>query len=910
MGSGYCFKKPIKMTMIKKLLTAAAAAAVLLTAALPSQAVKREQRSTWMSAFVADWPSSPITASSAESHKAILQNALDSLQRNNFTTIYYHARAMSDAMYDSKYEPWSSYVSGTRGVAPAFDPLAYLVENAHKRGIEVYAWLNPYRYINSSYSTGWGNNGGDKNYENSHPDWLIEWQNGSQTWTILNPALPEVKQRIIDVTLDIIDKYDVDGIVFDDYFYQNGLPASYDASDYAAYTAAGGTMPQMDWRRENVNDMVRKLYKAIKADKPWVRFGIGPAGVAGKHAENYGLDPCPGSDWQYDGICSDPLAWLSEGTIDFISPQVYWKIGNAAADYAKITPWWYEAAAKFNRQCFISQDLSNTQGSSCPLTEFYDQITMTHTNVVGEGPGTVYFPWKSLLARRERIDGSWLSLFRYLRSTVFDTRALTPATTWETVAYPGTVSNVARSGRTLTWDGPDNVRFTVYAVPANVDVKHFYKDAQYLMGNTYTKSFEIPAELPKYAGYGISDANLGNYNYAVAVLDRYGNEYSAVFEGATVGASEKPDMTFPVNGELAPKGFQFAWNGSAEVSEVAIATDAAMTNIVARFEANGNATPSTGVYNFEPDVTYYWTVTARGNNATDTKADQVESFQVDIFRLLSPADGSEDVELTPTISWSNLGDGASYHLLVSQYASMQNPVVDETTTTTSFAVPQYVLSAGVTYYAQVVATVAGGTEETDVYEFTTKAVDVPTPTFVTPAVSGATLHANEMVAVQPVEGVVSTHFQISEKETFPARSSYNGTYPVGTFSTPALADVKVVSTPLQDGKTYNLRAQFNYFKDGKTSTSEWTPTITFVYSSEDSGVASVDADGVKIVDNVLQADAEALQVSAYALDGKLMLQTLTDAAGYADLSTLADGSYLVTVVDAAGAVKTLKFVRK
>lgn len=164
---------------------------------------------------------------------------------------------------------------------------------------------------------------------------MIKWENNGRTWTILNPALPEVKQRIIDVTIDLISKYDVDGVVFDDYFYQNGLPASYDAADYAKYTAAGGTMSQLDWRRENVNDMVRQLYAAIKAAKPWVRFGIGPAGVAGKHADDYGLEPCPGNDWQYDGICSDPLAWLSEGTIDFISPQVYWRIGYSAADYAK-----------------------------------------------------------------------------------------------------------------------------------------------------------------------------------------------------------------------------------------------------------------------------------------------------------------------------------------------------------------------------------------------------------------------------------------------------------------------------------------------------------------------------------------------------------------------------------------------
>ena len=253
--------------MRKNILIAAAATTALLAASFQASAVKREHRATWMSAYVSDWPSTAITASNAENLKAVCNNNLDSLQRNNFTTIYYHARTMCDAMYDSKYEPWSSYVSGTRGVTPAFDPLGYIVEHAHERGLEVYAWLNPYRYLNSSYNTGWGENGGDKNYENSHPDWLIKWTTDSRTWTILNPALPEVKQRIVDVVLDIIDKYDVDGIVFDDYFYQESLPEEYDADDYAAYTSAGGTLSQLDWRRENVNDMVRKVYAAIKADK-------------------------------------------------------------------------------------------------------------------------------------------------------------------------------------------------------------------------------------------------------------------------------------------------------------------------------------------------------------------------------------------------------------------------------------------------------------------------------------------------------------------------------------------------------------------------------------------------------------------------------------------------------------------
>lgn len=148
---------------------------------LTASAQKREHRATWMSGYISDWPTAKLTASNADSQKRLCLAHLDSLQRNNFTTIYFHVRTMCDAFYDSKYEPWSSYISPSRGTAAAFDPLAFILENAHARGLEVYAWLNPYRYINSSSSEGWGSAGGDKNYENYHPDWLIKWKNGSQT---------------------------------------------------------------------------------------------------------------------------------------------------------------------------------------------------------------------------------------------------------------------------------------------------------------------------------------------------------------------------------------------------------------------------------------------------------------------------------------------------------------------------------------------------------------------------------------------------------------------------------------------------------------------------------------------------------------------------------------------------------
>ena len=186
------------------LLAAFAASFVIAADVVP----KREQRGMWMTAYLGDWPSGKIT----ESNAPIMQNAcrkmLDTMRVNHINVIYYHARAMCDAMYNSAYEPWSSYVSGTRGVAPAFDPLGFLVEEAHKRGIEVYAWVNPYRYAHGTNK--WGQS--ELDYVYTHPEWLLT----TDYETVLNPGIPEVRQRVVDVCKDILVKYDVDGLVFDD----------------------------------------------------------------------------------------------------------------------------------------------------------------------------------------------------------------------------------------------------------------------------------------------------------------------------------------------------------------------------------------------------------------------------------------------------------------------------------------------------------------------------------------------------------------------------------------------------------------------------------------------------------------------------------------------------------------------
>lgn len=894
---------------MKKICLFLMTAVLFLVNSVETSAVKREQRATWMSAYTQCWPTSSITESTANTHKRICINNLDSLQKNNMTTIYYHVRTMCDAMYDSKYEPWSSYVSGTRGQAPIFDPFAYLIENAHARGIEVYAWLNPYRYLNSIYADNYGSEGGDKNYENSHPDWLIEWKNGDRMWTILNPALPEVKQRIVDVVADIMSKYDIDGIVFDDYFYQTGLPLSYDAAYYEKYKSAGGTLSQGDWRRENVNDMVRKVNAYIKSTKPWVRFGIGPAGVAcGTNlkavADKYGIEPCPGSDWQYNGIYSDPIAWYNEGSIDFMSPQVYWVI-NGTNDYRAVSTWWYKVAAKFNRHCFISQDLSNSASGVAAFSEFLNEIDVTRTADETGAPGTVYFPWKSLKARTQKVNRKNQFLLNYLRYNAFQYKALTPAATWINVECPGQVSSVKRNGRSLTWNGPSNVKYTIYAVPKDIAFANFHKEEEYLRAITYTPSWEVPAYDSKYANFGISDADLDKYNYAVCVLDRYGNEYSAVFEGATVVPSEKPVIMYPTKGAKAPAVFDFKWTGKASTFEIAIATDAEMKNVLVKKEVSGNYVKSSDVYGFEAEKTYYCTITARDNNATETRSDVV-SFTVDVLRITSPLNEATGCEDNLTITWSTATPGAV--LRIASDSSMETVVYEAKTDKDSHKIPEFTLCGNLTYYAQVVA----GEMATKVVSFTVKNMVPSVPVFTNPTVNGQTIYSNHRICLEPERGIYLTRIEVCATQSFGTRSSYIFNGKDFTFMTPHLSEVRVgpsTSSPLlTDGKTYYVRAKYTYYNEaGKSADTEYSPVMSFVYN-KDAGIQSLEVADVIISNDVLQTEEADASVNVFTLDGKLAMTTVTDSNGDASLEEMDSGSYIVTVV-VGGKKHSLKYIK-
>lgn len=883
---------------------------LLVIASLPASGNKREQRAAWMSGFVSDWPSSAITTANAETHKRQCQEHLDTMQRANFTTVYYHVRTMCDAMYDSKYEPWSSYVSGTRGKAPAFDPFAYILEQAHARGLEVYAWLNPYRYINSSYSSGYGNAGGDKNYENSHPEWLIEWNNGGTTWTILNPALPEVKQRIVDVIADIMSKYDIDGVIFDDYFYQNGLPESYDAADYTKYTEGGGTLSQADWRRENVNDMVRMVNAYIKSTKPWVRFGIGPAGVAGKPevTAKYGLPACPGSDWQYNGISSDPLAWLAEGSIDFISPQVYWNIGNENTDFANITPWWYMACKKFDRHCYISQSLTGNFGKASSLDEFVNQVEMIRASNEQEACGYVFFPWRFCKNYTKEINGVKTNIPTYFRRNVYSHKAFSPSVSWITSDAVGKISNLVRKGRELAWTGEDNVRYTIYAVPKSIKQSQFRKEQEYLMGISYKPTYIIPVPNPKYPEQGVSDADLDKYNYAVCVLDRYGNEYAAFFTDPEAADAKAPVLTYPTNGVETPSFFNFKWEGNGQNYELVVAEDSELKNIVYKTELSDQYKFSADVYGFEAGKTYYWRVSSRTNNVGELKS-EVRSFKVDEFRVKTPIEGSEAVADNPEISWSVVDGADKYKLEISKSKLFKEVTVSREVKDVKCQIEPYILSGNTTYYVRVTAEVKGRSFVTKESSFRTVLIEGVKPDIVRPFENGQTMYSNYTVDVAPQRGITVLKIMISPNEKFSARSSYNGTFTQFETSTPELSTIKVGSSKLADGKTYYVRAQVSYIgAEGGTVTSEWSDVKTFVYSSEQGGVSSITGAALHYADGILMTGMPGASVAVYGISGALAGSYTTDRAGNADLTSLPSGVYVAKVTDGIK-VENIKIVK-
>lgn len=851
--------------------------------------ISREHRAIWVSPFLSNnWPTAALTTANAETQKKALRTNLNLFKSQGINVLYYHVRANCDAMYESSYEPWSRNVSGTRGVAPAFDPFAYLVEQAHVYGIEVYAWVNPYRY----HANVNGSNGDHPlNYEVSHPEWLI---NGKSSNRVLNPAIEEVKQRVVDVCKEIITKYDVDGLVFDDYFYpQGGMYENSSAPDYSHYQASGTSLSIADWRRANVNEMVSRVHKMVQETKPYVCFGISPAGrYDSPTVASYGLPAAPHGDMNYAALYCDPLAWMDQGTVDFISPQIYWP-----NMFSSLLDWWKTAAYRFNRHIYFSTSLSGYDADT-----FIQEVLTNRDYCYQDAAGIVFFEYNQFVNSTSLYNSSYKTFGAIFKDAVFQTKALTPIRTWNNKKNPVMVSNITLNGTTLTWDAISGARYTIYAVPESITDAEFSCQREYLVGIKYTNSCNIP-----------SDKTSG-YRYAVAVYDRYGNEYSPLFMGATKKTISAATLTTPINGAKTTAMFSFKWNGQGTKYLVEVAKDASFNNMVGSFETTTNSLSSTLLPELTSGDTYYWRVVSIAPNALQTTSAATSFVAGANLKINSPVTGSVDVSLTPNIVWEGAETDVNYLLEIatSKDFAPLSKVYTAQTTKISHQVPAATLSGYTVYYARVTATAGDATAVGEVSQFrTVEPTNVSAPEFVRPNANGVTLYSNQTLKFKTWStGLSKVNIEVATASNFPARSKITNSLTGYATETAELGSGTTGgwSKALTDGKTYYVRARGEYNTSSGTKYTDWSTVMNFVYSSE-AGIDDVTTDKAEVyvtIDDVLVLSGKPSQVGIYSISGQLVASVYAESTY--DLSGLAHGAYIIVVSDGVE-FKTIKYVK-
>ncbi|MDD7191915.1 MAG: family 10 glycosylhydrolase, partial [Sodaliphilus sp.] len=463
-------------------------------------AQKREMRSVWIATvFNIDWPKANHYGN-PDLMKADLIAYFDACKTANLNSVCFQVRPMCDAFYKSSYEPWSSYLSGSRGTDPGWDPLAFAVQEAHKRGLRIDAWVNPYRYSKTPEQP-WAGESWSNAKDAEARKHLLTYGGVS----ILDPAQQWTIDRIVNVCVEIITKYDVDGLVFDDYFYPDKIPTTNTAGDYKEWQNSGTSMNIGDWRRDNVNRMVKAVYAAVQQHRPDCSFGISPAGVSCSDAavaKKHGVEQITcASDWQYNGIFSDPVQWLEDKSIDYISPQIYWSTTNPLAPYIPLTQWWSKVANQFGRHHYASHYNTSesvlTPGNTASYIQMQDQISANRSNTLNNAPGSIFFSAKCLK------EGSWGSTFaNYVKQNIYTHKAIPPAMTWKAKANYKKPENLAKNGKQLSWDAVSNdkmCRYAIYAVPKSTSMPYASTaqngiNSEHLVDVTYTNSYELPAD--------------------------------------------------------------------------------------------------------------------------------------------------------------------------------------------------------------------------------------------------------------------------------------------------------------------------------------------------------------------------------------------------------------------------------
>ena len=416
-------------------------AAVTLVVNAETTAPKRQLRAAWIASVEnIDWPKKGVVTTSEQKKDYV--NLIDDLQASGMNAVVMQIKPTADAFYPSEYAPWSEWLTGVQGKDPGYDPLAFMIEETHKRNMEFHAWFNPYRVSMKADPSRLV----EDHPARLHPDWVISY--GGKLY--FNPGIPEAKQFVTDSIMEVVRKYDIDAVHFDDYFYPYKV-SGVEFPDGEAYRKYGAGFNDIaDWRRDNVNSFIRRLSSEIKQVKPYVKFGISPFGVwRNKSTDPAGSDTAAGVQ-TYDDLFADTRLWIRERWIDYIAPQIYWSFGFTPAAFEKLVDWWSKEVTGTHTQLYIGHADYKINANDEPVWKNPDELPNQLKYILNYDAvkGSMHFSATSVLDNP-------LGLRDRLMQDSYRFQALVPAMPWLDAEAPAaprwTAAHVTDKGIHLAW---------------------------------------------------------------------------------------------------------------------------------------------------------------------------------------------------------------------------------------------------------------------------------------------------------------------------------------------------------------------------------------------------------------------------------------------------------------------------
>lgn len=467
------------------------------------QAPKRELRGVWVATFAnLDWPSQQ--GLSKEVQQQEFRALLDRIEATGFNAVFVQVRPSGDAFYNSSFEPWSVYLTGTQGQDPGYDVMAFMVEEAHKRHLEFHAWLNPFRAVSHNRFSQITSD----HISTRYPEWFFDHGNTRY----FDPGVPAVRDYLSCVVLDVAQRYDIDGVHFDDYFYPYPDPkiAIKDKQTFTQYKTNDETLGP--WRRSNINAFVQQIGDSLKKHAPRVKFGVSPPAVwRNKREDKYGSET-QADLTSYDGLYADSRQWLQQGWVDYLAPQCYHHHRYSKARFPSLVDWWNDNT--FGRHVYIGLAGYKVKEGKWPAwrrkEEVPNQISLTrdYPNIQG-----------SMLYRAGSLQGNPQKLESQLRNALFSHKALPPVMPWKDDVPPDSPTGLHLAGNHLSWrsgppayDGEQVAGYAIYRFPEGVKVD--ISNPKYLIARVQKPEFDddMLADMPR--------------TFAVTALDRLHNESS------------------------------------------------------------------------------------------------------------------------------------------------------------------------------------------------------------------------------------------------------------------------------------------------------------------------------------------------------------------------------------------------